>query len=205
MIETKHFLPWPGNDDRLVVESMIHNRHSKYWEDCSKLVKQYVYARAKNIPQNRWEEITQEVMYKVAKNLPNFRFDCALTTWLNGIIKHCIIDMHRRLRNEERFNTPLGELLNESDNEGREINARKAKSAEDAFIINNNLHNAVAALLEYTNIHSHPSRNRLIIWMVIIEGRTHTEAAKVVGCSAPVVGYVVREAQRYARETCAWT
>jgi hypothetical protein len=36
--------------------------------------------------------------------------------------------------------------------------------------------------------------------MVVFEGKTYEEAAEVAGCHAPVVGYVVREAQRHARE-----
>jgi hypothetical protein len=36
--------------------------------------------------------------------------------------------------------------------------------------------------------------------MVLLESRSLEEAAKAVGCSAPVAGYVVRSAQRYVRE-----
>ncbi len=139
-------------------------------------------------------------MYKVKKYLPHFRFQCTLKTWVNLIVEHCIIDEHRKLQNEERSHFPLTDQSNESEDVGDGLTTSEEKSAEDVFMISDEIHNGKAALLEYANTHSNPTRDRLIIRMVIDEGRTHAEAAIAVGCNAPVVGYVVREAQRYARE-----
>src|SRR6266487_32437 len=199
MTKGKPNFPSPGVDERLVAEEMLRDRHSKLWEDCGEFVTRRVYAKAKNIS-NHQEEIIQEVMYKVTKYLPYFQFKCALKTWLYTIIEHCVIDMHRRPQNQERFNVPSSDPLNESDREDRCFKASKAKSAEDVYMTNDELRNAMVALLEYANAHSNPIRNRLIIRMIIFEGHTHFETAKAAGCNAPVVGFVVREAQRYARE-----
>jgi RNA polymerase sigma factor (sigma-70 family) len=200
MTEGKPSLPRSGADERSIVEEMIRDRHSKYWDKYSEFVKRCVYATAKNIPKNLQEEIIQEALYKVTRYLPHFRFQCALKTWLNQIIERCIIDAHRRLRNERRSHLPLANPLNESDREGEELNTSAAKSAEDAFETNDEIRNGVTALLEYANAHSNPIRDRLIIRMVIFEGHSQAETAKAAGCSAAVAGYVVREAQRYARE-----
>jgi RNA polymerase sigma factor (sigma-70 family) len=200
MTEDKPYFPWPGVDERSVVKEMICDRDSRHWEDCSKFVQRCVFAKAKNIPNFLLEEIVQEVMYKVTKYLQGFHFQCTLKTWLNTIIEHCIIDTHRKLRNVGQFNVPYYEQLNESDGEGEGFNESVAKSAEDIFLTNDDLRNALTALIEYTTIHSNTIRDRLILRMVIIEGHSHVETSKTVGCNAPVVGYVVREAQRYARE-----
>jgi RNA polymerase sigma factor (sigma-70 family) len=200
MMETKPYLPWPGADERSVVEGMLRDRGSKHWEECSNFVKRCVYVKAKNIPSNLQEDIIQEVMYKVTKYLPDFRFQCALKTWLNQITESCIIDLYRRLRNERPHQSILISPSNQSDREDEELNVSEVRSAEEAFEINNIIRNGISALLEYTNTHSNQIRNRRIIKMIIFEGQTHAEAAKAVGCNAPVVSYVVREAQRYARE-----
>lgn len=200
MTETNLYLQWPDVDEQSVVKEMICDRDSKHWEECSKFVKRCVFARAKNIPNYLLEEIIQEVMYKVAKYLPNFHFQCALKTWLYQIIEHCIIDTHRKLQNVGQYNVPLGEQLYESNGECEGFNESEAKSAEDVFLINEDLRNAQKALQEYTKSHAHSTRDQLILKMVIFEGYSHAETAKTVGCNAPVVGYVVREAQRYARE-----
>src|SRR5438128_1358746 len=112
MSEDQPYLPRSGADERSIVDEMIHDRHSKHWDKCSEYVKRWVYAKAKNIPKNLQEEIIQEVLYKVTRYLPYFRFQCALKTWLNQIIEHCIID---GLRNEGRSHFPLANQPNESD------------------------------------------------------------------------------------------
>jgi len=192
---------WPGTDERSVVEDMIRNKHSKNWEECRAFVKQHVYVKAKNnILTSHQDVIIQEVMVKIVRYLPGFRFHCSLKTWLNLIIEHYIIDVHRNLHNEGRFLVPLGDSSNENDRESDASIRNQAWSAENVFMVNEELRNAIVALLEYANSHSNPTRDQLIISMVIFDGHSYAEAAKAAGCSAPVVGYVVREAQRYARE-----
>ena len=194
--------PWRGSDERLVIEKMIRDPHSKDWEECSNFVRRCVYTKAKNIPLDRYDEITQEVMYRITKYLPGFRFQCTLKTWLNQIIESCIIDMHRREQMEERSQFSLADSHNDSDHEGEgeEFSVSEVKSAEDTLMINEEIRNGIEALLEYVDTHPNPTRNRLVIRMVIFEGASYAEAAKAVGCSTPVVGYIVREAQRHARE-----
>lgn len=194
------YLPKPGMDERLAVEEMLRDQASKHWEEYSKFVEWCVYAKAKNIPSSLHDDIVQDIMCKVIKYLPHFRFQCTLKTWLNTIIEHCIIDAHRKLQNEGWFHSNLADLPNDGDREGEISNANVAASAEDAFEINDKLRSAVTILLEYINTHANSVRNRLIIRMVIFEGKTHEAAARAAGCNAPVVGYVVHEAQRYVRE-----
>ncbi len=196
--------PWPGMDDRPVVEEMLRDKYSKHWEECRKVVKQRVYVRAKNIPTHQ-EEIIQEVMVKIVRYLPGFRFHCRLKTWLSLVIERCIIDVHRTLRNEGQFSVHHSDVLNENDYEGEFHILDETWSAENTFLLSEELRDAIAALLEYATLHSTPIRDRFIIRMVIFDGYTHIEAAKAVGCSAPVVGYVVRQAQRYAREKMGHT
>ena len=199
MTEDKPYLPGPEADERAVVEEMIRDPDSKHWEECNEFVKQRVYAKAKNIPNDFLEEISQEAMYKVARALPGFQFHCAFKTWLNPIIENCIIDMYRRLR-KERNTTALEEPSNDDDRQDEPFPISEAETTEEAFMIKEDLRNALAALVEYTNAHSNSDRNRLIIRMVLFEEHTHAETAKAAGCNPPVVSYVIRQAQRYARE-----
>lgn len=194
------YLQRSGTDERLVVEEMMRDRDSKYWEECCVFVKRCIQAKAKNIPGSLQEDTLQDVMYKIARYLPHFRFQCAFKTWLNTIIEHHIIDTHRKLKKERYFHSTLADPPSENDHEAERLHANEVVSAEGTFEEKEELRNGVAALLEYANTHAKPIRNQLIIRMVILEGHTHAETAKAAGCHAPVVGYVVHEAQRYARE-----
>ena len=200
MAGDKPFFPYSGEYERSIVDEMIRDQHSRNWEECSQFVKRSVYANAKNIPHDLHDEIAQEAMYKVTKSLVHFRFECSFKTWVNLIIERCIIDAHRRLQKEASYHFSLIVSPNESDYEGEEPARRVDKSAEDTFMIEAEINDGTSALFEYANAHSNPIRDRLIIRMVIFEGHTRLEAAIAVGCNAPVVSYVVREAQRYARE-----
>lgn len=200
MSKDQPYLPRPGVDERVIVEEMIHGLHLEHWDECDKFVKQCVFAKAKNMPNHLLEDIVQEVMLKITKYLPHFRFQCALKTWINQIIEHQIIDEYRKLQNEGPHLLPSIDPSDEADVESLESNTREIASVEDVFDMHEKIRIGLAALLEYADTHSNPTRNRHIIRMVFLEGKTYEEAAIAAGCNPPVVGYVVREAQRYARE-----
>src|SRR6266516_7947312 len=89
------YLPQPGVSERLIVEEMLRNRDSEHWMQCDQFVKRQVYIKAKNLSWSSQEEVIQEVMYRIARNLPEFRFECAFKTWLYQIISSRIVDEHR--------------------------------------------------------------------------------------------------------------
>jgi RNA polymerase sigma factor (sigma-70 family) len=197
MSEGKSIFPWSGADERSIVEEMIRNGDSWHWDECRRYVQQYVRTK-KVVSVDNQEEVIQEVMCRVARGLPDFRFGCAFKTWLITIIERCTIDMYRKSQHEGKFHIPLDNSPGE--NEGEAIALNEARSPEHAAIVIDELRAALAALLEYADTYSNPARARIIINMVIIEGHTYEEAAIAVGCKAPVVGYVVRQAQSYVRK-----
>jgi RNA polymerase sigma factor (sigma-70 family) len=201
MIEGKPYLPWPGGaDDRTVVEEMLRDSRSGQWYECREFVNRLVQAQAKNIPKDHWEDIVQEAMIRVNKSLLTFKYQCALRTWLFGIVRSCIIDVYRKFKRAGQFMAPPGDPHDDVDCEGVSFNANIPGTVEDECITHDELNEAVAALQEYVSTHANPIRNGRILDMVLFEGRSLEEAAKAVGCSAPVASYVVRSARRYVHE-----
>jgi RNA polymerase sigma factor (sigma-70 family) len=205
MTENEPYRLWMGRDERVVVAEMLRDPGSKHWEECSTFVKQRVYAKVTDLSNHYRDEIIQEVSFKVTRSLVAFKFQCAFKNWLTVIIENSIIDMRRRLKKEKNI-VALGDPFaeDEHDNGAFPVSESKAvektKSAEEAFIINEDLRRAFELMEEYVNAHANAIRNRQIIRMVIEEGRTHEETAKAVGCNPPVVSYVVRVVQKYVRE-----
>jgi RNA polymerase sigma factor (sigma-70 family) len=201
MTEGKPYHPWPGGaDDRTVVEEMLRDPRSGQWFECYEFVKKLVQSQAKNIPQDHWDDIVQETMIRVDKSLLTFKHQCTLRTWLFSIVRSCIIDAYRKLSRTGQFIVPLDDPHDDIEQEGDVFTAHTPGTVEDECITNDVLKEALAALQEYVSTHANSKRNRRILDMVIFEGRSLEEAARAVGCSAPVVGYVVRSAQRYVRE-----
>lgn len=205
MKEDKPFRLWPKADDQAFIAEMIRDSGSKHWEELSEFVKQLVHAQAKNISPDHHEKIIQGILLKVVRALPGFQFRSALTSWLTPIITHNIIDMVREL-DKEKIIVALEAQFTEDDQEGGVSPVseakllEKTKSAEDIFIEKEDLRRAYELMEEYLKAHAHLIRNAQIIRMVLEEGYTYEETAKAVGCNPPVVGYVVREVQRYVRE-----
>lgn len=200
MSKDQPYLPRPGVSELVIVNEMIRDLNHEHWEECRKFVQKCVYANARNLPNYLLEDIVQEVMLKITKHLPRFRFQCTLSTWVNQVIEHQIIDEYRKQQNQRPhllFSTHQPE---EADGESLELNTSEAASTEETFELLEKIRIGIEALQEYAQTHSNSTRNKLIIQMVFFEGKTYEEAAKAAGCSAPVVGYVVREAQIYVRE-----
>ncbi|MFL5625257.1 MAG: RNA polymerase sigma factor [Ktedonobacteraceae bacterium] len=200
MIEGKFFLPWPGADDRTVVEEMLRDPTSGQWYECNEFIKKLVQAQAKNIPKDHWEDIVQDAMIRVDKSLHSFKYQCTLKTWLFGIVRSCIIDAYRKIKYAGQFIAPPADPDDDVEREDDAFTTNRAGTVEDECITHEELHEALAALQEYVSTHGNPIRNRRILDIVIFEGRSLEEAATAVGCSAAVVGYVVRSAKRYVRE-----
>jgi RNA polymerase sigma factor (sigma-70 family) len=200
MTEDKSYPPRPATDDKIVVEEMLRDRSSGQWHECYVLVKRLVQQYAKNISTDHWDDLVQEAMIRIHKYLPTFQFQCALKTWIFNIVRSCIIDAYRKSMRAGQFMIPLGDPHDDVELEGDKSTANVPGSVEDACIIHDELHKALAALLEYVSTHSNPTRNRKILNMVLFENRSLEGTAQAVSCSAPVVGYVVRSAQRYVRE-----
>lgn len=200
MTESKSYLPRQGADDRIVVEEMLRDRSSGQWHECYVFVKRRVQVQAKNIPKDHWEDIIQDAMLRINKYLPTFQFQCTFRTWIFNIVRSCIIDAYRKSTRAGQLMTPFGDPHDDVELEGDMSTANSPGTVEDVCITRDELHTALTALQEYVSIRAKPARNGKILNMVLFEGHSLEEAAKAVGCSAPVAGYVVRSAQRYVRE-----
>ena len=200
MTQGNPYPPWPGGDDRIVVEEMLRDRRSGQWYECREFVKKLVQAQAKNIHQDYWDDLVQDAMIRVDKSLLTFKYLCALRTWLFGIVRSCIIDAHRKLSRAGQFTASLDDSHDDIEHEGDVFITHAPETVEDECIIHEELKEAWAALQEYVSTHANSKRNRRILDLVIFKGQSLEEAAREVGCSAPVAGYAVRSAQSYVRK-----
>ncbi len=200
MTEGKPYLPWPEANDKGVVEEMLRDPQSGQWYECREFVRKRIQIQAKNISQDYWDDLVQDTMIRIDKSLPTFQYHCTLKTWIVGIIRSCIIDAYRKFIRAGQLIAFLSEAHDDIEREGDTFTANMTRTIEDECILRNELVEAIAALQEYLSTHLNPERNGQILKMVLFESRSLEEAAQVVGCSAPVAGYVVRSAQRYVRE-----
>jgi RNA polymerase sigma factor (sigma-70 family) len=200
MTQDKSYPARQATDDKIVVAEMLRDSSSGQWHECSLFVNRLVQSQAHNIPYNQWDDIVQEAMIRIHRYLPSFQFQCAFRTWIFNIVHSCTIDAYRKLLRAGQNTVPLGDSYDDVELESDRSTANVPGTIEDECIIRDELQNALTALQEYVSLHSNSKRNREILNMVLFENRSLEETAQAVGCSAPVVGYVVRSARRYVRE-----
>lgn len=202
--EQPYFLE-PGNDARIIVQEMLDNDESPHWHECIQFVTNRIKEKAitEQISPESQQEIIQDIMLKVVRYLTYYRFESSFKSWLHTIILNCTYDKHR----DEKYHQPQYEiglshfLTNTSgDQESQEILLVHTISTDEIFEMRNDIVSGISAIFEYAHTHANPERNSLILRLVIIEGKTYEETAKVARCNPAVVGYVVREAQRYAHK-----
>ena len=201
MLSDPHLPSWPGADDRIVVEEMLRDNLSEHWYDCREFVRKQVHKKAGSNAQQDRDDIVQDVMGHVYRSLATFRFRCRFTTWLITIINHCIIDGYRKAQRSEQ--TPISSIFAgdpyETSEQEAEMHHASVIEVEEHCILRDQLEVGMKALREYAETHAHVERNTIILSMVILEGRSIEDAAKAARCSPAVAGYVVRQAQWYAR------
>lgn len=201
MTEGRPYPLWPEANDKAVVEEMLRDPESGQWYECREFVRKRIHVQAKNISQDYWDDLIQDTMIRIEKSLPTFRYHCALTTWIVGIIRSCIIDAYRKFKREGKIIVSSSEGHDNGEREGDTfVPHHISRTIEDECILHIELAEAITALQEYLLRHQNPERNEQILNMVLFESRSLEEAAQAVGCSAPVAGYIVRSAQRYVRE-----
>lgn len=190
--------PWPGPDDKLVVDQMLADPYSHRWNECRRFFEQLV--QASDLPVDLREDVVQNAMFTVMRSLPGFHYECRLKTWLGMIAHSRIVDAWRdRIRNNQWISPPNGPSGDEESETGI-LKINTPQTTEGECIIREKIREVMRVLREYINTHANAERNRQILQKVLFDQFTFEEAAQELGVNAPVVRYVVRSAQRYLRE-----
>ncbi|MCM8784024.1 MAG: sigma-70 family RNA polymerase sigma factor [Candidatus Omnitrophica bacterium] len=107
----------------------------KAFEEIYRMTSAFVYNVALRITCNQQdaEEVTQDVFIKVYRNLKNFRFRSAFSTWLYRIAVNTAINKYRRKVKEQNLNMEYKEnVISASDEE--KLNEALEKSDSKATV-----------------------------------------------------------------------
>jgi RNA polymerase sigma-70 factor (ECF subfamily) len=124
------------------------------------------------------EDIAQNACMKLASTLGQFRFGAAFTTWLYRVVLSTARDFQRRAavrRTVERDYVRQRALLNGPDPPG------------------------VSAAQLYDAIRRLPEPTREAVLLVVGEGLSHAQAARVLGCAETTVSWRLFRARQQLR------
>jgi len=187
---------WPGPHEKQTVAEMLDNRDSAHWEKCNELMKWLILKEVGkySIPfsADLVADILQNAMVSVVINLPHFRSESKLTTWLTTIAYTRTIDALRSRTQNIRKNAPLNNTIEGEESEEIPYGHEAPVTVEDECLMREALREVLAEIPIYINNRAKAERNGKIAKMVLLEGRTLEEAAQEVGVSAAVASYVIR-------------
>jgi DNA-directed RNA polymerase specialized sigma24 family protein len=187
-------------DERIIVQEMLYDPKSEHWTGCKEFVTQQVGIKLSGMMWANQEEIIDDVLFKIVQYLPEFRFECTLRVYIGMIIKTSIINFLRKRGTLNKYLLPPVGLFTDKDEEGKEIYIGESEAADKIYELRESVRSAISVFFEYAETHSNHERNRKILTLFLWRNLTHAQIAKQVGCDSSVVGYIIREAQRYARD-----
>ena len=141
------------------------------------------------------QEVVQETFIRAYRNLPGFKGDSSLYTWLYRIAVNLSIDFQRR--EKKRTMVPFDEGLPHSDLEPAGISP---SGGEDPFALVRNrelVGKVFDAIEELTPNH------RAVILLREVEGLSYEEISEVLGCSMGTVMSRLHYARKKFHESLA--
>ncbi|MBA2284947.1 MAG: sigma-70 family RNA polymerase sigma factor [Ktedonobacteraceae bacterium] len=186
---------WPGEDDRLVVATMISDTDSPHWEKCRQFIVQQLFKL--KYPPGEEDDIVQLTLLAIRNNLAHFGFRARLTSWITRITDNKAKDALRAAQRRNSQNISI-EASQEQDNEGAHIDIADAKTLEEDFLIRESLHEVISELRAFTTQHPNTRiRNARIIELALIEKQPAADVAQHLGINRQIVYTVLRAAQDY--------
>jgi RNA polymerase sigma factor (sigma-70 family) len=190
---------WPGPDEKLIVKEMLRDPQSEHWTKCREFIKMLIEPRCRDLPSQLYEDAIQETMASIYNGLPGFRHNSKFTTWLTAIAQNRITDIRRKYAPIILQEVTADETAEEKEETPGTFRISSSRTPEADFLTQETLKETIAKIEEFIKRHSKTERNRQILQMVMFEGYSCEETARVLGISAPVVSYVVRSARGYIR------
>jgi RNA polymerase sigma-70 factor (ECF subfamily) len=123
------------------------------------------------------EEIAQEVFIKLTRKLKTFKHRSSFRTWLFRITINTVKDYSKK-KSTRRFYESAYENEQANDNSG----TLKEKTSETELL--------------YSHIDRLPEKQKAALMLVLGEGLSHGEAAKVLKCREKTVSWRIHQARK---------
>ncbi len=189
---------WPEGDDRLVVAEMLSDTDSPHWEKCRAFIAKQLF-KMKHPPGSE-EDIVQQALLAIKKNLSHFRFDAQLTSWITLITNNKAKDALRAYKRQIEQVISI-EASQEVEKESIRIDIATERTLEEEYLLREKLREAISGLQTFvTQQKKHDLRNARIVFLALLEDLPCDEVAQRLGVDRQVVYTVIRAARRHLRE-----
>jgi len=131
----------------------------------------------RHVPYRQAEEIAHDVFVRAYQSLPKFKFKSSFKKWLTGIaVKTCYDFWRREYRTRE---LPMSSLSEEQQELARQLLAVQSESLSDQ----KDAQKEAQELLDWA-LNKLSAKDRMVLELVYLEGRSVKEAAELLGWTA---------------------
>ncbi len=118
------------------------------------------------------EDIAQEACIKLARGIKAFRFESAFTSWLYRLVINTAKDWYKK------------------------VNRQPSSDGLEAVQTNDTTEEQVYAREVLSEVYKLPESEKEALILVMGEGLSHKEAAKILGCKESTVSWRIHEARK---------
>lgn len=156
----------------------------------AKKYEQPVFRLLYRLTKNREDaaDLTQETMLKAFRAIKEFKLKSSFNTWLHRIAVNLALNFIKKHQNQKSQMEYLDNLKNE-EQEVPVFSSPEEVSISEEFRIN--LEKAIEEL---------PLAYRTTFSLVVFQGMSHQEAARILGCSENTVSWRMHEARKMLKE-----
>lgn len=192
---------WSNLNEVSTRSEMLKDPKSSHWNSCYAFVLPAVRRAMKRggLSARFEDDIVQMVMEAVAKNLPFFRGECRMTTWLTKIVASKVLDIERASIRSDSRQVSL-DMLGQSEDGTEPFEVMAPRTTEEESLVREKLREALAKLQEFPTLHKHAKRNASILHLALLKDRPCEEVAERLGIDRETVHSVVYQARQYLRE-----
>ena len=188
-------------NDAAVLAELRADSASVYWHLCREYVHYLVKTRYPSLRPQVQEEVVQESVLRIHQHLASFQGRSLFTTWVGRIVYNCGIDLLRHQQHTTDREDSIDELNEAREEGGESMFASGERTPEEVALTQECLRAAFLATVEYVQTHGKARRNGQIVFWVLLHGYSQEQVAIMLDVPAPVVGYVVRSARAYIRQS----
>ncbi|MBC7360829.1 MAG: sigma-70 family RNA polymerase sigma factor [Candidatus Aminicenantes bacterium] len=156
----------------------------------AKKYEQPVFRLLYRLTKNREDaaDLTQETMLKAFRAIKEFKLKSSFNTWLHRIAVNLALNFIKKHQNQKSQMEYLDNLKNE-EQEVPVFSSPEEVSISEEFRIN--LEKAIEEL---------PLAYRTTFSLIVFQGMSHQEAARILGCSENTVSWRMHEARKMLKE-----
>ncbi len=184
-------------NDAEIINALRTDENSVHWHVCIAYLKMFVGNRFPSFSHETIEDAAQEAIILIYRNFPTFRRDSKFTTWISAIAFHHAIDILRKQKGKNTWET---QVYDNQDEDKDVLSLIASKEDPVKYVLHQErMQEFRVAVEEFLRKRRKSTRDRAIL-AKIFQGHSYQQIADEHGVDVSVVGAVYYSLRKFMKE-----